>query len=114
MEEFYSKIKHYMRIPMLASVAKRKLNTIVRKLTESVDEYYHRLFKLWQQASTPEDHQVKKFKLTLKLSISALLLALKHTNLRDFLESARLIEDQKKKINNFFKDFSRPMRSYCQ
>ena len=90
---------------MLASVAKQKLNTIVMKPTESVNKYYHRLFKLWQQASTPENQRVEKFKLTLKLSISAPLLATKHSNLRDFLESTRLIEDQKKEIsNNFSKD----------
>ena len=99
---------------MLASVAKQKLNTIVIKSSESVNEYYHRLFKLWQQASTPKDQRVEKFKLTLKPSISAPLLALKHTNLRDLLESARLIKDQKKEINNNFpKDSPRPMRTFC-
>ena len=85
-----------MGIPMLASVAKQKLNTIVMKSTESVNEYYHRLFKLWQQTSTLEDQRVEKFKLTLKPSILAPLLALKHTNLRNLFESARLIKDQKK------------------
>ena len=93
MQKFYSKIKHYMRIPMLASVAKQELNTVVIKFSESVNEYYHRLYKLWQQTSTLEDQQIEKFKLIWKLLISALLLVLKHINLRDFLESARLIKD---------------------
>ena len=113
MDKFYNKIEHYMGIPMLASKAKRELNTITMQPTETVNEYYHRIFKLWQQASTPKDQQIEKFKLTLKPSISAPLLALKHTNLRDLLESARLIEDQKKEIsNNFSKDSSRPMRTF--
>ena len=86
MEEFYSEIEHYMGILMLASEVKQELNTIVMKPTESVNEYYHRLFKLWQQASTSKDQQVEKFKLTLKPSISAPLLAMRHSNLRDFLE----------------------------
>ena len=99
---------------MLASVTKRELNTIVIKSTESVNKYYYRLCKLWQQASTPENQQVKKFKLTLKLSISAPLLATKHSNLKDLLESTRLIENQKKKMsNNFPKDFLKPMRTFC-
>ena len=52
MKEFYSEIKYYMRISMLANVAKQELNTIVMKSSESVNEYYHKLFKLWQQANT--------------------------------------------------------------
>ena len=48
MKKFYSEIKHYMRISMLASVAKRELNTIVIKSFELVNEYYYKLFKLWQ------------------------------------------------------------------
>ena len=111
MEEFYSEIEHYMEILMLASVAKQKLNTIVIKSSESMNEYYHKFFKLWQQISTPEDQQIEKFKLILKPSISTLLLALKHTSLKDLLESARLIKDQKKEIsNNFFKDLSKMLQ----
>ncbi|MCJ1422211.1 hypothetical protein MMC29_000090, partial [Sticta canariensis] len=69
---------------------------------ETVNENYHRLFKLWQQAGTPEDEKMDKIKLTLKPSISTPLLALKHSNMRDLLGSARLIEDQKKEISSNF------------
>ena len=102
MEEFYSKIEHYMEISMLANIAKQELNTIVIKSSVSVNECYHKLFKLWQQTNIPEDQQIEKFKLTLKPSILAPLLALKHTNLRDLLELTRLIKDQKKEISNNF------------
>ena len=79
------------------------------KPSESVNEYYHRLFKLWQQAGTPEDEKLKKFKGTLKPSISTPLLALRHTSMRDLLDSARLIEEQKKTISsNFPRDSTRP------
>ena len=110
MEEFFSEIEHYMGIPMLAATAKRELNTVVMRSNEAVNEYYHGLFKLWQQASTPEDEKIDKFKLTLKPSISHALLAFKHTNMRDLLDAARLIEDQKKEISNNFPREPKPMQ----
>ena len=95
---------------------KRELNTVVMRTNKTVNEYYHRLFKLWQQAGTPEDEKMDKFKLTLKSSISTPLLALKQGNLRDLLDSARLIKDQKKEISNNFpresKPASKPFRTW--
>lgn len=40
-------------------------------------EYYHQLFKLWQQTETFNDKKIDKVKLTLKLSISHAFLAMK-------------------------------------
>ena len=99
---------------MLVNVAKQELNIIVMRSSESVNEYYHRLFKQWQQASTPKNQRVEKLKLILKSSIPALLLTLKHINLRDLLKLVRLIKNQKKKIsNNFSKDSPRLIKIFC-
>lgn len=77
-----------MGIPMLAAMAKQKLNTIVMRIKEIVNEYYYQLFKLWHQARTFKDKMIDKFKLTLKSSILQSLLAAKHTNMRDLLNAA--------------------------
>ena len=73
---------------MLASKAKQELNTIVMQPTEIVNEYYYQIFKLWQQANTPDDQRMKKFKLTLKLSILTPLLVSKHNSLRKLFDTA--------------------------
>ena len=114
MEEFYNEIEHYMSILMLATTAKRELNIIVMKPGESVNEYYHQLFKLWQQARTPEDEKIKKFKLTLKPSILQSLLAVKHTNMQDLLNAACFIEEQKKKISLNFPRDSKPLQKFTR
>ena len=103
MKDFYSKIEHYMGISMLASIAKTELNTIVMKLSKLVNKYYHQLYKLWQQAGTTDNERIKKFKLNLKFLISTPLLALRHSNLRKFFDSTRLIENQKKRLAIIFR-----------
>ena len=102
MEEFYSEIKHYMGIPILVSKAKQELNIIVMQPAETVNKYYHQIFKLWQQANIPDNQRIEKFKLTLKLSISIPLLASKHNSLREFFDAAQLIKKQRKKISSNF------------
>ena len=96
MDKFYSKIEHYMEISILASKAKRELNTIVMQSIKMVNEYYHWIFKLWQQANIPDDQRMEKFKLTLKPSISTPLLVSKHNSLKKLFDAAQLIEKQKK------------------
>lgn len=44
--EFFDKIEHYMGISMFATAAKQNFNTITMKSTKTINEYYHRLFKL--------------------------------------------------------------------
>ena len=50
LEEFFDKIEHYMGMPMLAATSKREINTITMRPTESVNQYYHRLYQLWEHA----------------------------------------------------------------
>ena len=66
---------------MLAAKTKCKLNTIVMKSNESVNEYYYWLFKLWKDANTLTNECIKKFKLTLRLNVSYMLLAEKYNSL---------------------------------
>ena len=61
MKDFYSEIEHYMGIFMLASIAKRELNTIVMKPNKLVNKYYHRLYKLWQQAGMAINERMKAY-----------------------------------------------------
>ena len=91
-----------MGIPMLASKAKQELNTIVMQPAETVNKYYHQIFKLWQQANTPNNQRMEKFKLTLKSFISTPLLAAKHNSLKKLFDAARLVKKQKKKISSNF------------
>ena len=93
LNELFEKVEYYMEIPILASKAKRELNTIVMRFNESVNKYYDRLFKLWKDANTLIDKRIKKFKFTLKPSISHVLLAGKYNSLRELLAAARSIEE---------------------
>ena len=69
---------------------------------ETVNEYYHKIFKLWQQANTSDDQCIKKFKPTLKSFILTLLLAFKHNSLRKLFNAAQLVKKKKKKISSIF------------
>ena len=55
LNEFFKEVEHYMKISMLAAKTKNELNTIVMHSNESVNEYYHQLFKLWKDANTLTD-----------------------------------------------------------
>ena len=85
-----------MEICLLAAKTKHKLNTIVMHSNKSMNEYYHWLFKLWENADTSVDERMEKFKLTLKLSISHVLLLKRHNSLHKLLATAKFIEEQKK------------------
>ena len=91
-----------MGIPMLASKAKQELNIIVMQPAETVNKYYHQIFKLWQQANIPDDQRIEKFKFTLKFSISTPLLAAKHNTLRNPFNAEQLVKKQRKKISSNF------------
>lgn len=115
MEKFYNKIEYYMSISIFAATTKQELNTMLIKPSKSVNEYYYWLFKLWQQAKTLKNEKVDKFKLILKLLILQLLLAIKYTNIKDLLNAAWSIKNQKKKISmNFFRDSKPPQKFFRQ
>ena len=81
-EDFYKQIKHFIGIHMLIKKAEDKLYMVTMKPTgETVNNYYQRIFKLWQQAGTTECKRVKKFEITLKPSISHALIAKNITKL---------------------------------
>ena len=108
LKKVFEKVEHYMRILMFAAKTKRKLNTIIMHSNKSVNKYYHRLFKLWEDANISVDNCMKKFKLTLKLNISYVLLAKRHNSLRKLLATAKSIEKQKKEISINFLQNSKP------
>ena len=93
MEDFYKQIEHSMGIHMLVEKAEGELHVVTMKPTgETVDDYYQRIFKLWEQAGTTERKRVKKFEITLKPSISHALIGQKHTKIMDVLDAAREIK----------------------
>ena len=103
MEDFYRQIEHSMGIHMLVKRAEDKLHVVTMKPTgETVDDYYQRIFKLWQQAKTPERERIRRFEITLKPSISHALIGQKHTKIMDVLDAAREIEHRKSQISSKF------------
>ena len=93
MEDFYKHIEHSMGIHMLVKKAEDELYVVTMKSTgKTVDDYYQRIFKLWEQAGTTKREKVWKFKITLKPSISHALIGQKHTKIMDVLDAAREIE----------------------
>ena len=102
MDEFYQQIKHCMGIHMRVKKAKGKLHVITMKPSELVDDYYQQIFKLWQQAKTPERQKIRRFKIILKPSIAHTLISQKHTTMIDVLDTAWEIEHRKSQISSKF------------
>ena len=116
MEDFYKQIEHSMGIHMLVKKAEDKLHVVTMKPTsETVDNYYQRTFKLWKQAGAIKREKVRKFEITLKLSISHALIGQKHIKIMDVLDAAREIEHRKSQISSKFsreaKTFQKPSGS---
>ena len=87
MKDFYKQIEHSMGIHMLVEKAEDKLNVVTMKPTgETVDNYYQRIFKLWEQARTTER------------AISHALIGQKHTKIMDVLDAAWEIEHKKSRL----------------
>lgn len=108
MTEFFDEIEHYINILLLAAAAKQNLNTITMRSIETVNKYYHKLFKLWKHTNTSNNKRINKFKLILKLSISHTLFVTKYNSMKNLLELAKSIEDQKKKISSNFPQDQKP------
>ena len=81
-----------MGIYMLVKKAEDKLHVVTIKPTKTVDDYYQHIFKLWEQAETTKRKKMKKFEITLKLSISHAFIGQKHTKIMNVLDAAREIE----------------------
>ena len=99
-----------MKIHMLVEKAKDELRVVIMKPTgETFNNYYQRIFKLWQQARITEREKVKKFEITLKPSISHVLIGQKHTKIIDILDTAWEIEHEKSQISSkFSRDSTKP------
>ena len=102
MEGFYRQIEHCMGIHMLTEQAKDELHTVTMKSNKTVDKYYQQIFKLWEQAKTPEREKIRRFEITLKPSILHALIGQKHTKIMDVLDAAREIEHRKSQISSKF------------
>lgn len=89
MQGFYHVVEHYMGIPILAAKAKRDLATITMNVGERVDEFYHRLLALWEDADTPEDESMAKFEETLRPSIARTIYGHSFADMEAMLIKAR-------------------------
>ena len=112
MEDFYKQIEHSMGIHMLIEKAEDELHVVTMKSTgETVDDYYQRIFKLWEQARTTKRERIRRFEITLKLSISHALIGQKHTKIMDVLDAAREIKHRKSQISSMFsRDSAKPFQ----
>ena len=59
---FFKEIESYLGIAYLTKDAKKELKEISMNKDETVTEYYHRMFKLWQRAKTPADERIETFR----------------------------------------------------
>ncbi|MCJ1271531.1 hypothetical protein MMC22_011433 [Lobaria immixta] len=102
----FDEVEYYMGLHLISAEAKRELNKITMKHTKSVNEFYHRIFELWEDAETPKDKHIEQFETMLKSAISQPLLDYMFTNMRIFLNAAWKIKDKKLIImNNFLKQW---------
>lgn len=102
LEAFFKKIQSYLGIAYLAKNAKKELREISMNKNETVTEYYHRLFKLWQRAKTPAEDRIETFKDILKPSVAVPLLSRDFDSLETLLHEARKIEQGRKELNQKF------------
>ena len=100
MKDFYKQIEYSMGIHMLVKKAEDELHVVTMKSTgETVDDYYQRIFKLWDQARTTKREKIRRFEITLKPPILHALIGQKHTKIMDVLDAAREIEHWKHQIS---------------
>lgn len=85
-----------MGVHLLSATGKKELSTITMKHTETVNESYHRIFELLEDADAPMDERINKF-----TRIRDQLFHNRHKvakTKRELLDAARSIEDVKKGI----------------
>ena len=113
LEVFFKEIENYLGLAYLTKDAKKELRDISMGKEETVTEYYHRIFKLWQRAKTPADDRIETFKDTLKPSIAMSLLGREFGSLEILLHEARKIEQGRKEMNQKFakQDSPKPAKS---
>ncbi|MCJ1471042.1 hypothetical protein MMC07_009690 [Pseudocyphellaria aurata] len=100
-EQLFDEIKHFMGISALAADAKRELLTASMG-NETVDEYYHKLMKLWKYSKISEKDRMVKFKESVKPWLSQPLYGFKYTSMRDLLDAIRDVESQRKATATHF------------
>ena len=96
---FFKEIESYLGIAYLTKDAKKELKEISMNKDETVTEYYHRMFKLWQRAKIPADERIETFKDTLRPNIALSLLGRDFISLETLLHEARKIEQGRKEMN---------------
>lgn len=102
LESFFLEIENYMGLHHQAKDAKKELLTIKMENNENVSGYYHRIFKLWQNAKTPMEDRIETFLTTMKPGISSSLIGKEYTDFKELLETARRIEARRKDVAHTF------------
>ena len=95
-EEFLEEAKPLTGVHRLKADAKRELLKITLQHSETVSQYYRRIFKLWQHTETPADERIEKFIRTMRPILSNPLLGRKYTDIKVLLDEARSIEEIKR------------------
>lgn len=109
---FFKEIENYMGIHHQKKNAKKELLTIKMNKTESVSEYYHRLFKLWQRAGTSLEDRIDQFIGSVTPGISNALQAREYKDFTKLLEDARRVEGYRKDMfNNFYSNKEKPEKT---
>ena len=112
LELFFKEIENYMGIHHQKKNAKKELLTIKMNKTESVSEYYHRLFKLWQRAGTSLEDRIDMFIGSVSPGISNALQAREYKDFTKLLEDARRVEGYRKDVvNNFYSRKDKPEKT---
>lgn len=72
---------------------KHQLIFIKIKNEKSIDEYYHKINKLWQKINIFETERIRQFVIILRPLYSALLIGKFFAKMKDFLTKARTIKN---------------------
>lgn len=97
-EFFFTEIEYYMRIHNQEEDFRKQLKDMIMR-NDTIDELFHKMFRLWELVLIPERERVKQFIGTLKPSISISLRNKPFINVREALEKARNTETMAKIIN---------------
>lgn len=82
------------------SEARKQLYEMTMRKNETVDELFHKMFNLWQQAKTSERERIDQFVTSLRPYLSNFITNMRFSTVRAAFDEIRLTEIRKKVIYN--------------
>ncbi len=93
MKSFFKKIENYMKLHRFEKIIKKKLLIIFIKNIESINEFYHRIFKLWTKIKIFDENKMNQFWIAIKYVFVNALLNKQYTDMKAMFEIIKKIKN---------------------